>query len=512
MKKLMFIVLLFPSICFANGPKYTYPEVPGLDDEMNNIYHDLKYPNILNGTASTFTITNLTFTAGTVPKLGIGLSNTEAAFLQIGDTTTLNSVDPAVSLSRNINDASGTGDAHGYSDSSVYSRTVATPNVIAYAAWDGETTMASSVPMDHIVSFQAHPFINTSKYIGKVVGSVAYGSLIAGNITNVYDFEAHDFSVVSGSITAQYGVFVDTLTAGATNYGIFVSGNNPSYFGGTISTPVGMNFKVSGGTPGPILYDSGASNSAAITAPSSISSSYVLRMPTSSTRGSLNNDGSGNLSFGGAPTIQKFTSGAGTYTLPSNPTPLYIQVIMVGGGGGGSGSGSASSSSNGGTGGTSSFGTSLSSATGGVGGTWNGNGGTGGVANLGTGPIGTALTGGTGQGYGYTGGGGPTSAGGCGAGTPFGGAGGGGTAGVAGYAGATNTGSGGGGGGTTTAAGIVSGTGGGAGAYVNEIISNPSATYSYGVGSAGTAGGAGTGGFAGGAGGSGYIEVREFYQ
>ena len=40
-----------------------------------------------------------------------------------------------------------------------------------------------------------------------------------------------------------------------------------------------------------------------------------------------------------APTVQKFTSGSGTYTLPSSPrAPLYIRVRMVGGGAGGSGS------------------------------------------------------------------------------------------------------------------------------------------------------------------------------
>ena len=42
-----------------------------------------------------------------------------------------------------------------------------------------------------------------------------------------------------------------------------------------------------------------------------------------------------------APTVQVFTSGSGTYTLPTKPRkPLYIKGKMVRGGGGGSGSGS----------------------------------------------------------------------------------------------------------------------------------------------------------------------------
>ena len=58
MKKLIWLLCLLPSVALANGPKYTYPEVPGLDDEMNNIYHDIKNPVINYGTASTMTITN----------------------------------------------------------------------------------------------------------------------------------------------------------------------------------------------------------------------------------------------------------------------------------------------------------------------------------------------------------------------------------------------------------------------------------------------------------------------
>jgi len=55
-----FLIFFLCSTAWAGGPKYTYPSPKGMDDEMNNIYHDLKYPNIINGTASTMTVTNLT--------------------------------------------------------------------------------------------------------------------------------------------------------------------------------------------------------------------------------------------------------------------------------------------------------------------------------------------------------------------------------------------------------------------------------------------------------------------
>lgn len=210
------------------------------------------------------------------------------------------------------------------------------------------------------------------------------------------------------------------------------------------------------------------------------------------------------------PTIQKFTSGSGTYTTASNA--VYIKIKMVGGGGGGGGSGAGGG--NGSTGGNSTFGTSLLSANGGTGGVPNGAlGGVGGSASLGTGPIGTALSGGYGQ-AGFTSSAvGSSPCGGFGGTTAFGGAGSGGNGngGGAGASAISNTGAGGGGGGgsaTTTFAGA----GGGAGGYVDAIITSPLSTYSYVVGAAGTAGTAGASGFAGGAGGSGYIEVTEYYN
>jgi len=210
------------------------------------------------------------------------------------------------------------------------------------------------------------------------------------------------------------------------------------------------------------------------------------------------------------PTIQKFTSGSGTYTTPAGV--LYIRVKQVGGGAGGAGSGGGGGT--GANGGNTTFGTSLLVANGGTGGVTNGSlGGAGGSSSLGTGPIGTALSGGYGQ-AGFTSSAtGSSPCGGFGGTTAFGGAGSGGNGngGGAGGSAIANTGAGGGGAGgsaTTTFAGA----GGGAGGFIDAIILSPSTTYSYAVGSGGAGGTAGTSGYAGGAGGSGYIEITEYYN
>lgn len=217
-----------------------------------------------------------------------------------------------------------------------------------------------------------------------------------------------------------------------------------------------------------------------------------------------------------APSIQKFTSGSGTYTTPTSPIPLYLFVVVVGGGGGGSGSGTTAGIASS-AGGGSSFGTSLLTANGGSGGVsglaGGAGGGPGGTGTIASPAYGTVTSGGSG-------GGGNNSAsttlnqgGSMGASSCLGGAGGGGQQQVEGSTATVNSGSGGGGGGVTAVASSVNGTGGGAGACIQAFVpANLSTTYSYTVGAAGAPGGAGTSGKGGGGGGSGYVEVREFYQ
>lgn len=212
-----------------------------------------------------------------------------------------------------------------------------------------------------------------------------------------------------------------------------------------------------------------------------------------------------------APTIQKFTSGSGTYTLPTTNgfKPTYIRVRMVGGGGGGGGSSNngVNNLNSGSAGAQSSFGELY--ASGGSAGTTHssGAGGSAGspqtyskIALVVVGDAGGAptvvngalvhLSGGNGGGS-HLGGGAS-----CFIITPS--------------AAVANTGGGGAGGGCGYGSGYYgAGGGGGGGGYIEAIINNPASSYSYTVGTGG-AGGVGQV-TTGSAGGSGYIEVTEYY-
>lgn len=208
---------------------------------------------------------------------------------------------------------------------------------------------------------------------------------------------------------------------------------------------------------------------------------------------------------GSTPQTTVYTSGSGTYTVPTSAR--YLQIIMVGGGAGGWGAGTTSGGSPG-SGTASTFGSN--SAGGGViAGSFNANGGVGGTSSL-SGATGLATQGGSGGGSVYNAASGSWGAGGNGGNSALGGGASGGASGTPGASAAANTGGGGGGGGTSGFNGN-SGAAGGGGGYINAIITSPSATYSYAVGSGGSAGPAGGSGTAGGAGGSGVIMVTAYF-
>lgn len=206
----------------------------------------------------------------------------------------------------------------------------------------------------------------------------------------------------------------------------------------------------------------------------------------------------------GTPTVQRFTSGSGTYTTPAGAT--WLEVMLVGGGAGGGGGNNSGSAT---AGGNTTFGTFTagggSPAVGGVGGSGGAVGGAG-TPNL------VAVGGGFGNDGTHSVASGAVGTGGMGGGSSLGGSGRGAQSSNTGQNAMANSGSGGGGGGVNAAASAVSGGGGGgSGATIKTIITSPATTYSYSVGAGGAGASAGTNGGAGGNGAAGLIVVVEHY-
>lgn len=224
-------------------------------------------------------------------------------------------------------------------------------------------------------------------------------------------------------------------------------------------------------------------------------------------------NGAGGVLSYQAPVPTVYTSGSGTYTVPTGAQ--YLDVEMCGAGSGGSGGGTLATGGAGGAGGATTFGTLT--ANGGPATPTSGSTtlstpatATGGDINI-AGVLGEFPTySNTSSAYGRGGLGAATifGAGGSGAASEYTGS----AAFVAAQAG-TSPGSGG-GGGMLTGAGITgnNGWGGNSGACLRKLITSPSATYSYAVGAAGAAGTAGTSGVVGAVGAPGIIRVTARFQ
>jgi hypothetical protein len=198
------------------------------------------------------------------------------------------------------------------------------------------------------------------------------------------------------------------------------------------------------------------------------------------------------------------------YVLPTNPSPLYLKVRIMGAGGGASGSGTSATTA-GNAGGLSTFGGSMMYAQGGSGGGSASSliGGAGGNASLGTlSQFGISLIGGAGHSAEESSSSDLVLMG---ASSPWGGAGAGTT--TLGGSAVGFTGSGGAGAGTNGSAGLVTGAGGGAGGYAEALVTGTLlSVYPYAVGVAGAGGAAGVSGANGGSGGSGMVWIEEYYQ
>lgn len=334
---------------------------------------------------------------------------------------------------------------------------------------------------------------------------------VANGGTGQTSLTAHD--VLVGNGTGAVTLVVPTATTGVA----LVSngtGSDPSFSAvniasgtavtGTLATANGGTGQASNWNADGVIYASSTTVLASTTAGTSgqvLTSNGAGVAPTMQTV-------AGNTAILKAPTVQRFTSGSGTYTTPTSPGPLYLKVTMCAGGAGGSGSGVTPGA--GASGGNTTFGSSLLTATGGTApGSETGPGQGGGTTVNSPAIAVVSLTGGDGSGaIGVTAGVAPNAPGG--GSNPFGGAGGGVQASTAGASAKNNTG--GGGGGSTGSSGISASGSGGAGGYIVAIITAPSATYAYAVGAGGAGGTLGTGGTAGGSGGSGVVIVEEYYQ
>ena len=464
------------------------------------------------GNATTLSTVNTnTGTFASVTVNGKGLV-TAAANLT-GDITSSSATTTLATVNTNVGSFGSTTSIPSFTVNGKGLITAAGGNVVvAPAGTLSGTTLNSTVVTSSLTSVGT---IGTGTWAGTTV-AINHGGTGVTSVTTAPTASSFAGWDANSNLSANNLIesYATTVTAAGTTT-LTVSSAYQQYFTGTTTQTVvlpvantlalGQSFQITNLSTGLVTVQSSGTNTVQIQGVGTTVYTCILTSGTTAASWSV----SSNLGAVVPPTVQKFTSGSGTYTTPANVA--YIRVRMVGGGGGSSGSGASGTAGIGGTGGNTLFGTSLLVATGGGGGQTSGGAGGGGVPTISSPAIGSIFIGGAGGAASYNAALADYFLGGMGGNGIFGGGPGAGPQDS--FAGTANTGAGASGPGTNAGGAIWGGGGGGAGGGIDAIIPTPSSTYSYTVGAGGTAGtaGTGTGNATGAIGGSGYIEVTEYY-
>jgi hypothetical protein len=199
---------------------------------------------------------------------------------------------------------------------------------IGYRALKNATTGDNNVGIGSNAGMDTNPNVagSDNTYIGANTGNS-----VAGTLTKAV-------AIGSGALVgASNAVAIGGTGGNAVKVGV----NNPTP-AARMHLPAGT---ASAGTA-PLKIDAGTNMTATEIGAIESTGTDIFWTNSSGVRKSMTGNGPALV----APTLQKFTSGSGTYTRPTSPTPLYIVVEMLGGGGGGGGNVSNGTSGGGGAG------------------------------------------------------------------------------------------------------------------------------------------------------------------
>lgn len=103
----------------------------------------------------------------------------------------------------------------------------------AHASFDDNVVFSGTQNSDHAHSFQAYPHYGSSGTLARMSGFWMQPDITAGVITELSQFKASN-PLGAGTISTLYGLYIDALTRGGSNYAIYTAGTTISHFGGAL--------------------------------------------------------------------------------------------------------------------------------------------------------------------------------------------------------------------------------------------------------------------------------------
>lgn len=194
----------------------------------------------ISGNAATATALQGNLTSGRMLfGAGTGVPATDAAFtydqsikrLRIGGNSPT-ADDTAILVTRAATNPLSNGGSHAVRDESTY----VAVGTGGYASFDAIPFVSGPLAYNHLHAFQSRPNYSGSTSIEQVAGFVhqaTYGG--TGTVVSSSGVVIDD-ALGTGPITTQYGLLVKPLSRAASNFGVYVQGANPSYFGGNVQS------------------------------------------------------------------------------------------------------------------------------------------------------------------------------------------------------------------------------------------------------------------------------------
>jgi hypothetical protein len=121
---------------------------------------------------------------------------------------------------------------YGFLDDSIIDYSVVSATQ-AHASFNDNARIQGIQNSNHHHSFQSYPHYDNTGTLGRMSGFWMQPDVTAGIITELSEFKAAN-PLGTGVITNLYGLYVDSLTRGVSNYAIYTAGTTPSRFGGPI--------------------------------------------------------------------------------------------------------------------------------------------------------------------------------------------------------------------------------------------------------------------------------------
>lgn len=154
---------------------------------------------------------------------------TEGAPRTFWGTRTSSNDDSCILIGRNLVGASLF--SHAVRDESFFTST----SDSAYTSFDAAYTVTGTGNKNHFHCFQSRPIYDCTGTVGRLAGSTSEPTVIDGTVTFLTHFYVENATITAPAVvTEQYGLYVRPLSGAGSNFGVYVAGANPSYFGGTV--------------------------------------------------------------------------------------------------------------------------------------------------------------------------------------------------------------------------------------------------------------------------------------